>query len=227
MEEAQVSPKDIILGRIKEALRIAAPHYHTSEQAAEHEPREWLPPTGQGFDQLSGQFAEHSKALKTEYCVHGSTEQAGAAFAEMATLNGWKKLALHRHPLTEALISQLPAMEYVFIDDGYQTSELESCDAGLTTCLALIAQTGSIAISSKANGGRALSVLPPHHIVIATKSQLVRDLPEAFANLKEEFAAHAPSMISLITGPSRTGDIERILVLGAHGPKKLTVFVTA
>ena len=49
-------------------------------------------------------------------------------------------------------------------------------------------------------------------------------LPAAFAALKSRYGSNYPSMMCLITGPSRTGDIERILVLGAHGPKKLTVF---
>ena len=53
---------------------------------------------------------------------------------------------------------------------------------------------------------------------------LVADLPAAFALVKQKYGAKFPSMISFITGPSRTGDIERILVLGAHGPKKLTIF---
>ena len=63
----------------------------------------------------------------------------------------------------------------------------------------------------------------PHHIVLARREQLVADLPAAFALLKEKYAVNYPSMISFITGPSRTGDIERILVLGAHGPKQLTI----
>ena len=53
---------------------------------------------------------------------------------------------------------------------------------------------------------------------------LLPDLPAAFAFIKAKHGANYPSMISFITGPSRTGDIERILVLGAHGPKKLTIF---
>jgi L-lactate dehydrogenase complex protein LldG len=59
--------------------------------------------------------------------------------------------------------------------------------------------------------------------VVVRREQLVADLPDAFALLKEKYGANYPSFISFITGPSRTGDIERILVLGAHGPKKLTI----
>jgi len=60
-------------------------------------------------------------------------------------------------------------------------------------------------------------------VVLARRDQLVADLPEAFALLRSKYGADYPSMISLITGPSRTGDIERIIVLGAHGPRQLTI----
>jgi L-lactate dehydrogenase complex protein LldG len=60
-------------------------------------------------------------------------------------------------------------------------------------------------------------------VVIARREQLVRDLAAGLSFVQARYAPDYPSMISLVTGPSRTGDIERILVLGAHGPKKLTV----
>ncbi len=53
---------------------------------------------------------------------------------------------------------------------------------------------------------------------------MVADLPAAMALVKQKYSTNFPSMISFITGPSRTGDIERILVLGAHSPKQLTIF---
>jgi L-lactate dehydrogenase complex protein LldG len=108
---------------------------------------------------------------------------------------------------------------------GYDKDALESCDAGLTECESLVAQTGSVCVTARSSGGRALSVLPPHHIVIAKKEQLVSDLAAAYEHLAEKYGANYPSFISFISGPSRTGDIERILVLGAHGPKKLTVLL--
>jgi L-lactate dehydrogenase complex protein LldG len=61
--------------------------------------------------------------------------------------------------------------------------------------------------------------------VLAWRDQLLRDLPAAFQFLKAKYGANYPSIMSFITGPSRTGYIERILVLGAHGPKKLTIFL--
>jgi L-lactate dehydrogenase complex protein LldG len=96
---------------------------------------------------------------------------------------------------------------------------------GITACDALIGQTGSILLTARSAGGRALSVLPPHHLVIARADQLVSDLPAAFELLSARYVKNYPSFITFITGPSRTGDIERILVLGAHGPKNLTVIL--
>jgi L-lactate dehydrogenase complex protein LldG len=78
-------------------------------------------------------------------------------------------------------------------------------------------------VTSRSSGGRALSVLPPHHVVLARREQLLGDLYEAFALLKKKYSSNYPSFISFITGPSRTGDIERVLVLGAHGPRQLTI----
>jgi L-lactate dehydrogenase complex protein LldG len=108
-------------------------------------------------------------------------------------------------------------------DRGYAVDDLESCDAALTECEALVAQTGSVLVSAPSAGGRALSVLPPHHVVLARRNQMVPDLTAALHRVQEKFKDRWPSFLSFISGPSRTGDIERILVLGAHGPKKMTV----
>ena len=98
-------------------------------------------------------------------------------------------------------------------------------EAGITRAEFLIARLGSIMITSKQTSGRRLNVFPPVHIVIAYTSQLVYDLKDAFDGIKKKYKDQLPSMISIITGPSRTADIEKTLVLGAHGPKKLFVFL--
>jgi L-lactate dehydrogenase complex protein LldG len=103
--------------------------------------------------------------------------------------------------------------------------DFDQADAGITLCEALIARNGSVMISNAGGAGRRLSIYPPVHLVIAYTSQLVPDLKDGFKIIKEKYGANIPSMISNITGPSRTADIEKTLVLGAHGPKELFVFL--
>lgn len=100
----------------------------------------------------------------------------------------------------------------------------ESSQATITRAHMLIAQTGSLLVSSEC-GGRGASVVAPVHIVIAQQEQLVPDLETALANAEDQKLAEKNSFIGVITGCSRTGDIEKLLVIGAHGPKRLVVFL--
>jgi len=119
--------------------------------------------------------------------------------------------------------SQLNAFEIPF----QQSSELpKNTEVGITGCEFLIAHTGSVMVSSAQKGGRQMFVYPPVHIVVARKNQLVGYLDEAYAGIHEKYNDNFPSQIVLITGPSRTADIEKTLVLGAHGPKELHVFLS-
>ncbi len=108
---------------------------------------------------------------------------------------------------------------------SYQTSkeDLARIQVGITPCEYLIARTGSIMVSSRCQTGRRLNVLPETHIVIAKSNQIVSDIKDAFRQIKLDNEV-LPSMISLITGASRTADIEKTLVMGAHGPRELYVF---
>jgi L-lactate dehydrogenase complex protein LldG len=98
-------------------------------------------------------------------------------------------------------------------------------EAGLTLCECLIARTGSIVVSSKQVAGRRLGIYPPVHIVVAYTSQLVTDIIDALKFMENKYGQKMPSMINMITGPSRTADIEKTLVLGAHGPRELLLFL--
>lgn len=104
---------------------------------------------------------------------------------------------------------------------------VREADLGVTGCDCLIARTGSIAVCTRSAGGRALSVLPPVHLVIARRDQIVPDLEFAFSLWKNRYGEYWPSNLSIITGPSRTADIEQTLNLGVHGPKHLHVVVIA
>jgi L-lactate dehydrogenase complex protein LldG len=96
---------------------------------------------------------------------------------------------------------------------------------GITRCEYLVARLGSVMVSSRLSPGRRINVFPEIHLVLAFTSQLVPDLKQAFQNLRKKYDQDFPSMVSVITGPSRTADIEKTLVMGAHGPRELYVFL--
>lgn len=96
---------------------------------------------------------------------------------------------------------------------------------GLTGCEFLVAHLGSVLISSAHISGRRLNVFPETHIVVAHESQIVDYLDTAMEKMKEKYKNRLPSLISNITGPSRTADIEKTLVMGMHGPKTLIVII--
>jgi L-lactate dehydrogenase complex protein LldG len=227
-----MSGRDIILGRIREALRLKgrAPGAHAQSHRPSEHPnetrRDWLPAVGASLAAQLDLFSKNSDLLKTRVIFVPSREKFPAALASLAIEEAWKKVAVQPEPWIRAAAASLP-QEKVIVEKGYAKAELESCDAGITSCEVLVAQTGTLVVTSRTSGGRALSVLPPHHVVLASADQMMPDLETAFAHIKKKFGDNYPSMISLVTGPSRTGDIERILVLGAHGPKKLTVILAA
>ncbi len=92
---------------------------------------------------------------------------------------------------------------------------------GITGVDYLVAETGSVVLASRPGQPRSLSLLPPVHVAVAGRSQVLPDLFDLFEGRwsKEEL----PSGLSIITGPSKTGDIELRLVTGVHGPGAIHV----
>lgn len=235
-----MTEKEKILGRIREALKVSAPRpgLHDAVRDDQNAPvhfngkgpeprttiRQWLPAVGETFEEQVSAFRACSLELKTDFHLLNSQDEVEKTLLALRDAEGWKRIATHDGALTLPACQRL-ALPTLRTDKPYNVHDLEACDVGVTECDALVAQTGTVVVTSRSSGGRAVSVLPPHHVVVARRDQLVRDLPAAFALVKQRYAPNFPSMISFVTGPSRTGDIERILVLGAHGPKKLTVLV--
>jgi len=95
-------------------------------------------------------------------------------------------------------------------------------DAGVTDVYAAVAETGSLVVRASAGHGRALSLVPPVHVAIVEPKNLLADLVDLFQKMNADSVA---SSVSIISGPSKTSDIEMNLVIGVHGPVVVKVFV--
>lgn len=210
--------RDAILGRIRVALREMAPIPPAGARG------EVFPPLSP--DELLPRFEREFAALKGSFHCVASLEEARARLAELAATRGWGRLAFSPDDGVASLAANLPGARVLELGEG--GAWLDAFDAGVTGCDALVARTGSIALTAQSGFGRALSVLPPAHVVVARRAQLVAEIADALSRLASRYGRSWPSMLSFITGPSRTADIEKILVLGAHGPRELhLLFVNA
>lgn len=218
-----MSDRPTLLRRIRRALAVpgSARDFSGTSSALEGV-RAALLPGGATEAERIARFSERCRELAADFVLLDAVAELPAALHALAEREGFRRVATHRSELTDAACHALPA-SVLQTDAGYDKHELARADAGITACDALVAQTGSVLVSSRSTGGRGISVLPPHHVVLARREQLVPDLFAAFELIRLRYGSDVPSMLSFITGPSRTGDIERVLVLGAHGPKRLTI----
>jgi len=99
--------------------------------------------------------------------------------------------------------------------------ELTGEGVSVTPCVVLIAESGTAVVSARLSGGRRRGLVDPVHVIEATPGQLVADLGAALRLIGPELAAS--SAVTLVTGPSRTADIEQNLIRGVHGPGEVHV----
>jgi L-lactate dehydrogenase complex protein LldG len=95
---------------------------------------------------------------------------------------------------------------------------------GITGCFCAIAETGTIVVLSGADTPTGTTLLPDTHIAVVRRERIVAGMEEAFALIRRERGT-TPRAINMISGPSRTGDIEQTIVLGAHGPYRVHILV--
>ena len=158
------------------------------------------------------EFAEQFTQLQGKFAFCTNEQELIYQFTALCRQNEWAHLYC-----TE------PRLQHLLQHDQWY-DDIKTCDASVTSCEYLVARTGSIIISSAKNG-RIPSVYAPVHICIAYTSQLVYDIKDALQNIREKYNGQLPSVISLATGPSRTADIEKTLVVGVHGPKEVYCFL--
>ena len=204
------SAKENILKKIRQALSESTPipFPHSEGNASVFQPSR---------QDLEIEFAEQFTKLQGKFVFCIDHNELVAHLNALATVQGLKKLYCREPKLRDVLGA------HGF--NGFSDVELGDCDAALTTCEGLVARTGSIILSSAGPSGRTVSVYAPVHICIAYTDQLVYDIRDGLVGLKEKYHHQLPSLMSFATGPSRTADIEKTLVVGVHGPKQVYLFL--
>ena len=163
------------------------------------------------------EFAEQFSKLQGKFVYAQDHAELVIQLTALAAQRKWSKIYCREDKLR-------PILDDCQFTDAAKL-DLATCDAAITTCELLIARTGSIVMSSAGPSGRTVSVYAPIHICIAYADQLVYDLKDGLVALKEKYQQNLPSLITFATGPSRTADIEKTLVVGVHGPKEVFVFL--
>ncbi|MCX6258510.1 MAG: lactate utilization protein [Bacteroidia bacterium] len=166
----------------------------------------------------AGKFKEELELVNGRCFLCENNDDLNRQISRFIESNGWDSVFCRDEHLTSVLSS----VSHLFTSDEARFREM---NVAVTACEFAVARTGSIMVSPALTNGRRLNVFPPVHIVICYYSQMVYDLADAYNAITAKYAGRLPSMISLITGPSRTADIEKTLILGAHGPKELIVFL--
>jgi L-lactate dehydrogenase complex protein LldG len=148
-------------------------------------------------------------------------DEARQAALEMVA--GKTAIASNAPFLAECGIAALPSVESGVTDRERLRELCAACEFGITSADYALADTGTLVMLSSPHEARMISLLPPAHLAIVPAGRILGGLDELFTLLPDP-AAQTSSMV-LITGPSRTADIEQILVRGVHGPGEIAVIV--
>jgi L-lactate dehydrogenase complex protein LldG len=234
--ERNISARDAILGSIRGHLAASAPHdavhaegahesggveFKTAELDVE------VPQPNGGPVSLVEVFSENLKAVGGHAVVAHNEDEIVALLTRIIsdlqeTPLRARRIALSDAPSIDRLIRQIEVdVDEVAISPG--TQELFDYDVGVSTAQAAIAETGTLVLESESERHRLVSLVPPVHIAIIDAADICLTLRESLAAMGR--GSELSPTVTLITGPSRTADIELTLAIGVHGPQELYVIV--
>ena len=176
------------------------------------------------FDDPAGRFAETLAKVKGQVLrartMDDALNQVGELFTE---LNPQSVVYNDESPLNEVAWAEcFPEIQFrspLQIPDRQAWREIcAAADVGITSADAFLVETGSLVVSSGPGKSRLVSLLPPVHIAIVPVERLATDI-----FTWKETHSHFPANTVLVSGPSKTADIEQTMSVGVHGPKKLIV----
>lgn len=222
--------RDHILSRLRTArpMPMAAqaeaadrPQVAADRKQAAVEPRQ--------TDQSSCQVTELSQELEASHArvIRISAADLPAALAEVCQHHGIQHLMHGDRPELASILGGLPdsieAKRFERPLEQHKTAMFKRTQAGLSIACAGIARTGTLLLRTGPEEPRTLSLVPPVHFVILEVSRIVPDMQTALA--EAPWGNRLPTNLLMISGPSKTADIQTTLAYGAHGPKVLVVFL--
>jgi L-lactate dehydrogenase complex protein LldG len=174
--------------------------------------------------------SEHEMVLQFEQAltaaggtVHVVPHSSEARAIVASLVSGQDAVASESEILRDAGILSLPEIRTGFRSPAALRDACRDAASGVTGVDFAIASTGTLVMIASAEEARLTSLLPPQHIALVPRTRLVADLSELFERVPDPAAIS--SALIFITGPSRTADIEQILVRGVHGPRTLHAIV--
>ena len=214
------SARETILWRIRHATRDVPESERPEDVAVE---RGYRHEDEASREEIVERFAEN--VAEYEATVRRvSTGELPGAIGEILARRGVKRLVIPPHLPKEWVPEGIEALRDA-ARPRLTNEELDTSDGVLTGCALGIAQTGTIVLDAgRAQGRRALTLLPDYHLCVVREDQIVGLVPEAFAKL-EETVKNEGRAITFISGPSATSDIELDRVEGVHGPRTLEVLI--
>ncbi len=214
-----MNSRDAILQRIRAELSYHPP---VDPPAV---PEVW-PRTDPAADKLVERFADEFNGVQGELIRCGSMDEARRKLAELVQKSGWTVIGSVDRPICRELTAELAAEQVAWAKAGWEPQAMAELSAGLVAAERLLADTGSCMIVCDTPEQRLMCYLPPVCVVIARVDQLAEHMPAAWEEIARQTAEpRRRGEFVLITGPSRTADIEKILILGVHGPKRLVVIL--
>lgn len=213
--------QETVLDKVSKALGRTGPMLEPPVPPRIDEPITRLVHSDIGLPDLFARRAEQNK-MHVELCY--AEELIGKLTAFLRAEN-CKRIALPVSKLLDGLNVSEQLRDAGFDAkrwDAMTLDELYDYDCGVTDVTYACAETGSLVIRGSANHGRALSLVPPIHVAILEPKNFVGDLVDLFDRLGKD---GDPGSITMITGPSKTSDIEMNLVVGVHGPCKVQIYI--
>ncbi|HET8726748.1 MAG TPA: lactate utilization protein [Alphaproteobacteria bacterium] len=216
-------PRSQILGSIRRALRrgpLDGPAREAAERRLATHQRNLVPKrTDVDADALVALFAEQAEAVSATVVRLGSIDEVPDAVADY--------LAGHNLPSAvkvapDPSLAGVPWERRPTIEVAQGRAEDEDL-TGVTGAFAAIAETGTLMLASGEEHPTTLNFMPDNHIVVVRRDQIVGPYEDAWDRLRRQDGM--PRTVNFVTGPSRTGDIEQKIQLGAHGPRRLHILL--